>query len=41
MANIIELEASYHLDENYDDILKNIGRQGFKFFYDIVKDYQR
>lgn len=38
MSNIIELEASYHLDENYDNILKNIEKQGFKFSYDIVEE---
>lgn len=38
MSNIIELEASYYLDDNYDEILKNIERENFKFVKDIVEE---
>lgn len=38
MSNRIELEASYHLDDNYDNILKAIDREGFKLSADIIEE---
>ena len=38
MSNIIELEASYYLEENYDDILEKIKQENFKFSKDIVEE---
>ena len=38
MANIIELEASFHLNENYNDILEKIKKEGFEFSKDIVEE---
>ena len=38
MSNIIEIEASYQLEEKYDDILKKIKEEGFKFLKDIVEE---
>ena len=38
MANIIELEASFHLNENYNDILEKIKKEGFQFSKDIVEE---
>ncbi len=38
MSNIIELEASYYLDENYDNILEKIKLENFKFSEDIIEE---
>lgn len=38
MSNIIELEASYYLDENYDKILEKIKQEKFKFIKEIVEE---
>ena len=38
MSNVIELEASFHLDENYEQILKRIEEQGFQFSKSIVEE---
>jgi putative adenylyl cyclase cyaB len=38
MASRIELEASYHLGENYEDILEKIEEQNFKLVEDSVEE---
>jgi putative adenylyl cyclase cyaB len=38
MASRIELEASYHLGENYEDILEKIKEQNFKLVEDSVEE---
>lgn len=39
MASIIELEASYHLDEKYNnEILDRIKKENFKFKQDIIEE---
>ena len=38
MASRIELEASYHLGENYEDILEKIKEQNFKLIEDSVEE---
>lgn len=38
MSSIIELEASYHLDAKYDNILNKINEEGFKFSEDIIEE---
>ena len=38
MSNIIEIEASYHLDDNYENILNKIEEAKFKFLKDIVEE---
>ena len=38
MSNRIEIEVSYHLDENYDNILKRIKEEDFKFSQDVIEE---
>lgn len=38
MSNIIELEASYKLDGNYDELLKKINEKGYKFSYNTIEE---
>lgn len=38
MSSIIELEASYYLDNDYDKILEKIEKENFKFIKDIVEE---
>ena len=38
MESRIELEASYHLGENYEDILEKIKEQNFKLVEDSVEE---
>lgn len=38
MSSVIELEASYHLEDNYDNILNKIKEEGFKFVEDIIEE---
>ena len=38
MSNIIELEASYYLEENYNNIIEKIKKEGFCFIKDIIEE---
>ena len=38
MASVIEIEASFYLDDGYDKLIANVNNQGFKFEEKIVEE---
>ena len=38
MASVIEIEASFYLDDGYDNLIANVNNQGFEFEEKIVEE---